>query len=43
VANLDLAEQPPNARAMRMESTPDRLDDIILDGIDDDDAFGVSC
>jgi hypothetical protein len=25
-----------------MENTPDHLDDIILEGIDDDDAFGVS-
>jgi hypothetical protein len=42
MADLDPAEQPPNARALHMENTPDHLDDIILEGIDDDDAFGVS-
>jgi hypothetical protein len=41
-ADLDPAEQPPNARALHMENTPDHLDDIILEGIDDADAFGVS-
>jgi hypothetical protein len=35
-------EQPPNARALHIENTPDHLDDIILEGIDDYDAFGVS-
>jgi hypothetical protein len=42
MANLDPAKQPPNAHALHIKSTPDHLDDIILDGIDDDDAFGVS-
>jgi hypothetical protein len=32
MADLDPAEQPPNARAQHMENTPDHLDDIILEG-----------
>jgi hypothetical protein len=42
MADLDPTEQPPHARAVHMESTPNHLEDIILDGIDDDDALGVS-
>jgi hypothetical protein len=42
MADLDPAEQPPNACALHMENTPDHLDDIILEGIDDADAFGAS-
>jgi hypothetical protein len=40
MADLDPAEQPPNAHARHMENTPDHLDDIILEGINDNDAFG---
>jgi hypothetical protein len=42
MADLDPTKQPLNACALHMESNPNHLDDIILDGIDDDDAFGVS-
>jgi hypothetical protein len=42
MADLDPAEQPPNACALHMENTPDHLDDIILEGIYDADVFGVS-
>jgi hypothetical protein len=41
MADLDPAEQQPNARTLHMENTP-YLDDIILEGIDDTDTFGVS-
>jgi hypothetical protein len=42
MTDLDPTKQPPNACALHMESDSNHLDDIILDGIDDDDAFGVS-
>jgi hypothetical protein len=42
MADLDPAEQPPNACDLHMENTPDHLDDILLEGINDADAFGIS-
>jgi hypothetical protein len=42
MADVDPMERPPNARMLHSSDHPNHLEDVMLDGVDDDDAFGIS-